>query len=101
VTRPPQDSSPTGVLAILGAGALMVLCCAGPVLLASGALAGVGAALHNPWLIGIGAAILAAAIIYTATRIARHRRSAKTDTCCPPADRTDPTSPPATKRQPR
>jgi hypothetical protein len=100
VTRPPQHESPTGVLTVLGAGALMVLCCAGPILLASGVLAGLGAALRNPWLIGIGAAVLAAAIIYTATRIARHRGSHEA-ACCPPADRTDPTSPLATKRQPR
>ena len=44
-----------GIAAIAG---LAVLCCAGPALLAAGALGGLGAWLLNPWLIG-AAALLA------------------------------------------
>jgi hypothetical protein len=56
-----------------------VLCCAGPVLIASGAVAGLGAALRNPWLTRTGTAILLAAIVYTATRVARRHRSEPAD----------------------
>ena len=101
MTRAPQHDSPGGVLTVVGAGALMVLCCAGPVLLASGALAGLGAALRNPWLIAISTTVLLAAIVSTAIRIARRRRSAKSDRCCPPPDPTASTTPPASKREPR
>jgi hypothetical protein len=79
-------SSPTGTLTILGAGALMVPCCTGPVLLASGVLSGLGAALASAWLIGIGAAIALAAAVYLASRIARGSRGA--DGCCPPPEAT-------------
>jgi hypothetical protein len=49
------------------------------VLIASGAVAGLGAALRNPWLTRTGTAILLAAIVYTATRVARRHRSEPAD----------------------
>jgi hypothetical protein len=88
MTRPPGDTSSTGELAGLGAGALVLLCCAAPVLLAVGLAAGLGASPRNPWLIGIGCAVVLAVIVCKATRIARHHRSRYADDCSPPRDRT-------------
>ena len=43
-------SSPgvAGVLGLVGVGALLVVCCAGPLLVASGVLGVLGGALSNP-----------------------------------------------------
>ncbi|WP_006243701.1 hypothetical protein [Mycolicibacterium tusciae] len=75
-------SSPgvAGVLGLVGVGALLVLCCAGPVLIAGGALGVLGGALGNPWLIGAAAVVVLAAVGYTL-----HRRGrGETAGCCPP-----------------
>jgi mercuric ion transport protein len=79
-----QPSGRLGAWTVVGAAALMVICCAGPVLLAGGALSGAGAALRNPWLISIGALIVLAAPAWTVSRIARHRPHDSSDPCCPP-----------------
>jgi mercuric ion transport protein len=71
-------------LIVLAAAALMVLCCAGPVLIASGAVAGIGTALRNPWLIGISTPVVLAAMVYTVAKVARRHRPDQNDTCCPP-----------------
>lgn len=81
----PRGPSPAGILATLGAVVVAVLCCAGPALLAGGALSGIGGVLRNPWLIGVGALILAAAVIYTLRQRAARRRDS--DACCPPPPR--------------
>lgn len=52
------DSS--GLLAVLGIGGAMVLCCAAPLLLAAGA-AGVLGALRSGWLILVAVGLVAAA----------------------------------------
>lgn len=45
---------------VVGAGLVMAVCCAGPLLLAGGALGAVGGILANGWLITVGAVILLA-----------------------------------------
>lgn len=59
-----------GVLATIGVGVLLVLCCAAPVLIAAGALGVLGAWLWSPWVIGaaLGAALVVAWQVWT-----RHR----------------------------
>lgn len=58
-----------------GAGVLVVLCCAGPALIAAGALGAVGAWLANPWVIAIAVAIAATALVALLRRTSsRHAR---------------------------
>ncbi|MEU9279742.1 hypothetical protein [Streptomyces sp. NPDC048341] len=75
-----RPSRPTGALAAVGAGLVMVACCAGPVLLAGGALGALGGVLRNPWIIAAATAVVAAAIA-----VLVHRRRAGRRACCPPA----------------
>ncbi len=51
-----ERSGPGGVAVTVGAGLLMVVCCAGSLLVAGGALGAVGGALANGWLITVGTA---------------------------------------------
>ncbi|OEV03124.1 hypothetical protein [Streptomyces oceani] len=85
--RPPRrdpESSGTGMAAAgIGAAVLMIVCCAGPALIAAGALAGIGAFLGNPWVIAAAVVLLVA----TVTAVVRRRRSGR-DACCPPAEAT-------------
>lgn len=83
----PRGPSRAGVLATLGAVAVAVLCCAGPALLAGGALAGLGGLLRNPWLIGGGALVILAGA--AARLIGRHRTAAgpRSSECCTPPTR--------------
>lgn len=76
-----RRSSPglAGVLGLVGVGALLVVCCAGPVLIAGGALGVLGGALGNPWLIGAAAVMALAAVGYTLRRRGRGEPG-----CCPP-----------------
>ncbi|WP_219418053.1 hypothetical protein [Pseudonocardia nigra] len=62
---------------------LMVLCCAGPALLAAGALGALGAVLANPVVIAIGVLLAAVAVLWA---FRRRRRLARTGghNCCPP-----------------
>ncbi|HEU5006829.1 MAG TPA: hypothetical protein VFT67_07650 [Jatrophihabitantaceae bacterium] len=73
----PRGPSQAGLLATLGVVVVAVLCCAGPALLAGGALAGLGGLLRNPWLIGVGAVIVVTAI---SLAMRRRRRAAGTTT---------------------
>ncbi|KKC05008.1 hypothetical protein [Mycobacterium nebraskense] len=70
--RPARSPTLLGAAAVL----LMALCCAGPVLIAAGALAGVGGLLGNPWVIGAGVALLVTAVAAFA------RRGKHGDSCC-------------------
>lgn len=54
-----------------GAAVLMVICCAGPVLIAAGALTGIGGLLRNPWVIGAGLVLVLGAVLIA---IQRHRK---------------------------
>ncbi|HCA84710.1 MAG TPA: hypothetical protein DEQ61_03955 [Streptomyces sp.] len=74
--RPPR---PTGALAAVGAGLVMVACCAGPVLLAGGTLGALGGLLRNPWIIATATVVVAAAIAV----LVRRRRAGRS-ACCPP-----------------
>jgi mercuric ion transport protein len=80
-----MKDSPTGRSeAALGIGAVvaMVLCCAGPALLAAGALGAVGAWFGNPLVIAAGAGVVLAVVLG-----GRRRRSAGGG-CCPPGSQT-------------
>lgn len=69
-------------LATIGLILVPVLCCGLPVLIAAGALAGVGSVLGNPWLIGAAVALLAGVVAW---RIRRHTGTATPpDGCCAP-----------------
>lgn len=61
-----------------GAVALMVLCCAGPTLVAAGVLGSVGAFLGNPLVIAGGLLLAAAAVLIVIRRRSDHAA------CCPP-----------------
>ncbi|PND53847.1 hypothetical protein [Rhodococcus sp. ENV425] len=101
--RPPRrnTSEPSGAgLAGAGIGAalLMIACCAGPALIAAGALGAVGGILGNPWVIAAAVLALAAAV----TAVIRHR--ARRSACCPPTTRSadrDRSPTPADQKGPR
>jgi len=88
---PPPTQTPErrggllGTLGMVGVMLLPIICCAGPVLLASGALAGLGGVLVSPWLLAPAAILLAGALAWWM----RRRSTAGGDSCCPPATRTD------------
>lgn len=66
-------------LAAIGAGILILICCAGPALYISGSLGFLGGVIHNPWLIASGVLVLIAAIAVTIRKYARrssHRSNA-------------------------
>ncbi len=74
--RPTRGAAQAGLG--FGAVVLMLLCCAGPALLAAGALGSLGAFLGNPLVILAGSVVAAAAVIGVGRR---HSRGAA---CCPP-----------------
>lgn len=59
----------------------MVVCCAGPVLIAAGAFGVIGGWLRSPWLIGAALTLLAAAVLWT---MARRRNGSDSADCCNP-----------------
>ncbi len=87
----PGKSSSAGIFAMLGVAGLAVLCCAGPALVAGGALSVIGGAVRSLWLIAAGVVLVVAAVGYT---LACHRRrggregAAGSDECWPPRTRT-------------
>lgn len=84
-----------GVAAVV---ALPVLCCAGPALLAAGALGVLGSWLLNPWLIG-AAILLALGVV--GWRL-RHHATAGDELCCPHTPTTPtPGQPPRTHTGPQ
>ncbi|MGW5721476.1 hypothetical protein ACWEVP_35240 [Amycolatopsis sp. NPDC003865] len=81
-TNPDRDGKRTA----LATGALLVLpalCYGLPLLIAGGALAGLGSVLGNPWVISAAIALLVAAMVW---RIRRHVRGARSSdsACCAP-----------------
>ena len=58
-----------GAAAVFG---LAVLCCAGPALLAAGALGALGGWLADPWLIGAAVVLIAAAVAWALRRRTTH-----------------------------
>ncbi|MCP3818842.1 mercury transporter [Streptomyces sp. A3M-1-3] len=90
MTRPPAQPGDRrggllGTVGMVGVVLLPIICCAGPVLLAGGALAGLGGVLGSPWLLVPAAVLPAGALAWWL----RRRSSAGGDSCCPPATRTD------------
>lgn len=69
------------LFAMLGVVALPILCCAGPALVAGGALAGLGGAVSSPWL------LLPALVLLTGGVALLIRRRVRQDgtSCCPPS----------------
>ncbi len=66
-----QPSGTGPVLAVLGGGLLLVLCCAVlSTLIAGGALGVLGGVLGNPWLIGAGVTLMLAAGVFAMRRAA-------------------------------
>jgi hypothetical protein len=85
-TRRDPESSGTGTgmaAAGIGAAVLVIVCCAGPALIAAGVLAGIGGFLGNPWVIAAAVVVLVAAV----TAVVRRLRSGRA-ACCPPAEAT-------------
>nr|WP_024127515.1 hypothetical protein [Streptomyces sp. F12]AHE40251.1 merT [Streptomyces sp. F12] len=83
--RRDQESSGTGMAAAgIDAAVLMIVCCAGPALVAAGTLGALGGFLGNPWVIAAAIVVLVAAV----TAVVRRRHSGR-DVCCPPAKATD------------
>ncbi|MEU8849700.1 mercury transporter [Streptomyces sp. NPDC048564] len=83
VPAPGERLGLSSVAAVVGAGLLMVVCCAGPLLVAGGALGAVGGILADGWLITVGAVILLAGTGYALRCRVRRRRGASPDDCCP------------------
>jgi hypothetical protein len=77
-----ERSGARGALALLAAGLVLVLCCAGPLLVAGGALGAVGGALRNPWLITVGAVMALMAVAYALRCRAHRRHGAGPEDCC-------------------
>jgi mercuric ion transport protein len=81
----PKDSTSTReVLAIVGGGLLVLVCCAGPALLAAGVLGAAAGVLRNPVLVAVAGLVVAIAVGALALRRAGDR--AKQSRCPPPAD---------------
>ncbi|GAB3701430.1 hypothetical protein [Nocardiopsis sp. NPDC006832] len=77
-----KETSGTGTVAAgIGAAVLMIVCCAGPALVAAGALTGIGGFLGNPWVIATATVVVL--VVVAVTTLARCRRSGR-DACCSP-----------------
>jgi hypothetical protein len=78
-----------GVLAMIAVVGAAVLCCAGPVLIASGGLGVLGGALRNGWLIGAAVLLVVVGVGYTLRRRGagrvHDRDAAPGSDCCPPS----------------
>ncbi|NUP46362.1 MAG: hypothetical protein HOW97_03465 [Catenulispora sp.] len=69
----PVGPGPGGLLAGIGAAVAVIVCCAGPALLAAGVLGAVGAFLANPWVIVAAAVVVGTAVVTTVRRRSRRR----------------------------
>lgn len=79
-----ESREPSGLRcmpAAIGRGLLIVLSCAGPLLVAGGVAVAVGVSRRNPWLIAVGAVMVLAAVIRTLRY--GSRRGAGPEDCCP------------------
>lgn len=68
----PTPSHDRDLVAALGVGVLLVICCTLPVLLAAGALGALGGVLGSPWLLAAAGLLIVAAVVIV---VARHRRA--------------------------
>lgn len=98
---PKGRSDSSGLLAVIGIGGAMVLCCAGPVLLAAGAAGVLGGALRSGWLILVAVGLVVAAVVLAVHRGRRGSRDSGSsaegsilgpdgDSCCPPRRTSEP-----------
>ncbi|UXY25158.1 mercury transporter [Streptomyces sp. HUAS TT20] len=78
-----RERSRFGGAVAVAAGLVLVVCCAGPLLLGGAGLGAVGGALANLWLITVGAVVLVAGTASALWCRARRRRGAGPDGCCP------------------
>jgi hypothetical protein len=72
-------SGARGALAGVGLAALMVLCCAAPVLIAAGVLGVLGAWLASPWVIGAAVLVL---VVGVGAVVGRRRGGGPGDSDC-------------------
>jgi hypothetical protein len=82
MSHPDHDGKRTA----LATGAVLLLpalCCGLPLLIAGGALAGLGSVLGSPWLIGAAVALLAGVLVWRVRRRTGTARSADRDRCAP------------------
>ncbi len=78
-----QLSGAGPMLAVLGGGLLLALCCAVlPIVIAGGTLGVLGGVLGNPWLIGAGITLMLATGVFAIRRAARRRTGAGKPDCC-------------------
>ncbi|TDT32969.1 hypothetical protein ACF3NT_02675 [Naumannella halotolerans] len=84
MTRP-DDRRGGGLLVAAGGALLVALCCGLPLILAGGALAGIGGLLRSPWTVGAGIAVVLAVAAAAIAR--RHRRTQDADCCSPQTTR--------------
>jgi hypothetical protein len=82
--RQPADRDRSPWLVAVGVLAL-VLCCAGPALIAGGILATIGRVASNWFVIALGLAIVAGALVFAFNR--RSRPCGPDDNCSPTTDR--------------
>jgi hypothetical protein len=75
-----EPSGLRGVLAAVSRWLLIVLSCAGPLLVAGGVAVAVGASRRNPWLIAVGAVMVLAAVVRT-LRYRSRRGAGPQDSC--------------------
>lgn len=83
-TPPGRPDAPAGdhtLAAGIGVATAMILCCAGPVLIAAGALGAIAGFFSNPLVLLAAAALLLTGIL----AVTRRRRRQRTEDCCPPA----------------
>lgn len=76
-TKGSKPEAALGVVAVVA----MAMCCAGPVLIAGGALGAIGGLLANPLVIAVGVGLIAVALV---AAVKRTRRGGD-DYCEPPA----------------
>lgn len=82
-TDPDHDGQRTAL--VTGALLLLpVLCCGLPLLIAGGALAGLGTVLGNPWMIGAAIALLVGIVVWRIRRRAGAATRSEGDECCAP-----------------
>lgn len=68
------------LFAMLGVVALPILCCAGPALVAGGALAGLGGTVSSPWLLFPAVVLISGGVAL----LIRRRVQQNGTSCCPP-----------------
>ncbi|MGH3863794.1 hypothetical protein [Actinokineospora sp.] len=82
-----MNGNRTHLLTTAGLVVLPIICCALPVLIATGALAAAGSALGDPWVIGAAAVALLVLVAYRVR--GRQPTSADDSACCQPEPAAD------------